>query len=152
MIFPIEPELAALLTGYPTILSWPVQWGDQDAYQHVNNTVYFRWFESARIEYTRRLGLPDTMQTKRVGPILAAISCDYRRQITYPDVVHIGSRISRIGRTSLAMEHALVSEAGRALAAESRSTLVLYDYAASRPVPIPDDLRRAIEAIEGRAL
>src|SRR5436309_7666081 len=118
MTLATEPELAALLSVFATTLSWPVQWGDQDAYQHVNNTVYFRWFESARIEYTRRLGLADSMRTKRIGPILAAISCDYRRQINYPDTVHIGTRVTKIGRTSFVMEHALVSAAGRALAAE----------------------------------
>jgi acyl-CoA thioester hydrolase len=146
----IEPDLAALLTGFPVLISWPVQWGDQDAFQHVNNTVYFRWFETARIDYTRRLGFNEMMRQQKVGPILAAIGCDYRRQITFPDTVHIGSKIVRIGRTSLSMEHALVSQASRGIAAESKSILVLYDYAAGRPVPIPDEIRRAIEAIEGK--
>jgi acyl-CoA thioester hydrolase len=148
----LDPDLAALLTGFPVLISWPVQWGDQDAYQHVNNTVYVRWLETARIDYTRRLGLGEMMRQKQIGPILAALSCDYRRQVTFPDTIHIGSKITRIGRTSFAMENALVSQASRALVAESKSTLVLYDYAGSRPVPIPDEVRRAIEAIEGKPL
>ena len=148
----IDPDLAVLLSGFPVITSWPVQWGDQDAYQHVNNTVYFRWFETARIDYTRRLGLSDMMRAKKIGPILAAIGCDYRRQITYPDTVWIGSRITKIGRTSLAMEHSLVSQTNRAISAEGKSTLVLFDYVANVPVPIPDEVREAIAKIEAKVL
>jgi acyl-CoA thioester hydrolase len=148
----LDPDLAALLSGFPVITSWPVQWGDQDAYQHVNNIIYFRWFETARIDYTRRLGLSEMMRVKKVGPILAAIGCDYRRQITYPDTVWIGSKITKIGRTSVAMEHVLVSQANRAVSAEAKSTLVLFDYVANRPVPIPDEVREAIAGIEGKVV
>jgi acyl-CoA thioester hydrolase len=112
--------------------------------------VFFRWFETARIAYTTRLGLKGMMHTDRVGPILASITCDYRRQVTFPDVVLVGSRVSRIGRTSFGMDHSLVSVAGRATAAEGRSTIVVYDYAASIPVPVPAPIRQAIETLEGR--
>ena len=92
------------------------------------------------------------MRAHQVGPILASIACDYRRQITFPDTVHVGSRVTRIGRTSFAMEHALVSASGRAVAAEGRSTLVVFDYNANTPVPVPDDVRLAIAGLEGKTL
>jgi acyl-CoA thioester hydrolase len=148
----MDPEIAALLIELPVVVTLPVQWGDQDAYLHVNNTVYFRWFESARIAYTLRLGFGESMRQRKVGPILAAISCDFRRQITFPDTVHVGSRITRIGRTSFSLDHVLVSEANRAVAAEARSTIVVFDYTAGRPVPVPDDIRQAISALEGKSL
>ena len=148
----IDPELAALLAGFPVVVSLPVQWGDQDAFQHVNNTVYFRWYETGRIAYTTRLGLYESMRTTRVGPILASISCDYRRQLTFPDTVYVGSRVVRIGRTSIAMEHALVSTSARVVAAEGRSTLVVFDYNQNRPVPVPDNIREAIAVLEGKVL
>ena len=148
----LDPAIAALLADFPVIITWPVQWGDMDAYRHVNNTVFFRWFETARIAYTTRLGLKTMMIRDQVGPILAAIACDYRRQIVYPDTVVIGSRVSRIGRTSFGMDHALVSAAQTAIAAEARSTIVVFDYAANTPVPVPDEIRRAIADIEGRPL
>ena len=148
----MDPELAAMLAGFPVVTTLPVQWGDQDAFQHVNNTVYFRWFESARIDYTRRLGLADMMSTQQVGPILAAIACDYRRPLVFPDTVHVGSRVVRIGRTSFAMEHTLVSVANGAVAAEGRSTIVVFDYKTSTPVPVPDSIRKAISALEGKPL
>lgn len=148
----IDPDLIALLTGFPVVIDWPVQWGDMDAYLHVNNTVFFRWFESARIAYTTRLGLKEMKNRDQIGPILASVACDYRRQITYPDTVVIGSRISKIGRTSFAMDHALVSVAQRVVAAECRSTIVVLNYSTNTPIPVPDNIRQAIAEIEGRPL
>lgn len=149
----MDPELSALLADFPVVITLPVQWGDQDALQHVNNTVYFRWYESGRIAYTSRLGLMGEMlKTRKIGPILAAIACDYRRQITFPDTVHVGTRVRRIGRTSLAMDHLIVSTVHRAVAAEARSTLVVFDYNEGVPTPVPDAMRAAIASIEGRSM
>jgi acyl-CoA thioester hydrolase len=148
----IDPELAGLLSAYPVTITLPVQWGDQDALQHVNNTVFFRWFESVRIAYWGRTGMDTRMRETRVGPIMAAVACDFRRQVTYPDTVLVGARVARIGRTSVAMEYAAVSASARAVAAEGRSTVVVFDYNAGTPVPVPDEIRLAMEAIEGRAL
>ncbi len=144
------PKLGESLCDYPLVLTWPVQWGDQDAFQHVNNTVYFRWFESARIAYAERVGLTELMSTQKIGPILASITCHYRLPITYPDTVQIGSRISRIGRTSFTLDHLLLSVAADAVAAHGTSTIVLYDYNSTRPHPVPETIRKAIETVEGR--
>ena len=84
-----------------------VQWGDQDAFGHVNNVVYFRWFESARIEYFRHAGLAHVMSNQGIGPILASIKCDFKRQLTYPDSLQVTASIASIGRTSLKMTHLL---------------------------------------------
>ena len=146
----MDPELAGLLAEFPVTITLPVQWGDQDAFQHVNNTVYFRWFESARIAYWGRIGMDAMMRERRVGPILAAVACDYRRQVTFPDTVHVGARVARIGRTSVGMEYAVISAGENAVAAEGRSTIVVFDYEANTPVPVPGSIRAAIEALEGR--
>ena len=146
----MHPEIERLREAYHVWISLPIQWGDQDAFGHVNNTVYLRCFESARIAYGRQVILGD-MEGKAVGPILAAISCQYRRQLTFPDTVHVGARITRIGRSSLAMEHRLISESLQAIAAEGDSTLVSFDYAAQKTVPLPADVRARIEALERRA-
>ncbi|HET6882902.1 MAG TPA: thioesterase family protein [Pirellulales bacterium] len=145
-------EIAEPLADFPVVIAWPVQWGDQDAFGHVNNTVYFRWCESARIEYLDKLGLSDLMQTEGIGPILAAISCNYRRPVTYPDQVQIGARITRIGGRSLTMEHRIYSETQRQVAADSTSTIVVYDYNRQASHAVPDDIRKKIELLEGKSL
>jgi acyl-CoA thioester hydrolase len=141
----------AALADYPLVIALPVQWGDQDAFGHVNNVVYFRWFESARIAYIQQAGIEYSEGGTGVGPILATINCHYRRQLNFPDTVHVGSRIGRLGRTSMTVHHAVFSESQQQLVADGDSVVVLFDYAAGRPVRIPDDLRRQIEAFEGRS-
>jgi acyl-CoA thioester hydrolase len=140
------------LAEFPVVIEVPVWWGDMDAFQHVNNTVFLRWFESARIAYTTRLGLPELYRTRKIGPILASVTCHFRRQVQFPDTVRVGARIERIGRTSLTMTHAVASQALGAVAAEGTSAIVVFDYRAGRPFPVPDDLRASIEALEGRPL
>jgi acyl-CoA thioester hydrolase len=140
-----------LLVGYPVTITIPVQWGDQDAFGHVNNVVYFRWFESARIAYFQRVGIMKHQGAGQVGPILAAASCDYRRSIEFPDSVRVGIRSTRVGRTSIGFAHRIVGLGNKALAAEGTSTTVFYDYTARRPEPVPDEIRRAIEELEGLA-
>lgn len=147
-----SPEIDALLDGFPVVVVFPVQWGEQDAFGHVNHVVYFRWYESSRIAYAQRVGLMDMHRSRRVGPILASVSNDYRRQLTFPDTVHVGVRASRVGRASIAMEHRIVSRSQLALAAEGTSTLVVFDYQANKPHPVPDVVRQAIEDLEGRSL
>jgi acyl-CoA thioester hydrolase len=142
----------ALLAGFSVAIAIPVQWGDQDAFAHVNNVVFFRWFESARIAYFRRIGLIKHLDGGQVGPILAAATCDYRRSIVFPDTVRVGIRATRIGRTSIGLEHRIVSEGLKAVAADGTSTTVVYDYAAGRSHPVPDSVRTAIAELEGRAM
>jgi acyl-CoA thioester hydrolase len=140
------PELA----DHPLNIAIPVQWGDQDAFGHVNNVVHFRWMESARIAYFASL-LPGTATTNQgVGPILASIKCDFRRQLKYPDTIQVSASITRIGRTSMSMVHRVYSEQQRALVSEGDSVIVMFDYTAQKPAPVPDAFRAKIEALEGR--
>ena len=148
----LPSNIAEPLANFPVVIWLPVQWGDQDAFGHVNNTVYFRWCESARIEYLDKLGLRDPKEAEGIGPILAAISCNYRRPVTFPDQVQVGAQITRLGRSSLTMEHRIYSETQQQLVADATSTLVIYDYHRQASQPIPDDIRKRIEQLEGRAL
>jgi acyl-CoA thioester hydrolase len=137
------------LADWPVAIEIPVQWGDQDAFQHVNNTVYLRWFESSRIAYTRKLGLWELLEKDGIGPILASTKIDYRRPLMFPDTVKVGSRVVKVGRTSLTLEHCVVGLASNVVAAEGVAVIVLYDYKKAEPTPIPDVIRQRIETIEG---
>jgi acyl-CoA thioester hydrolase len=145
-----EQKLKSLLAGYPVVIVQPVQWGEQDALGHVNNVAYFRWYESARIAYFLKIGLMEMHKHERIGPILASVANDYRRQVNYPDTVHVGVRVTRIGRSSLDMEHAIFSQNDDALVAEGRSTLVVFDYQTNKSHPVPARIRHAIEGLEGK--
>lgn len=145
---PEWPELA----GFPVLLELPVLWGDMDPLQHVNNTRFFRWFESSRVAYLDR-AIPGTgLLPKGVGPILAAINCNYRKQVVYPDTITVGARVTRLGNSSFTMQHHVISHRHGKLAAEGDSIIVMFDYEAQRPVRISAEVREAIEALEQRSL
>lgn len=139
-----------LLPDYRVAITLPVQWGDMDAMGHVNNVVFFRWFESSRVAYLDRIAFE--WGDGGLGPILASVKCDYRRQLNFPDTVTIGSRVTRLGRSSFSMVHAVLSTEQQAIVAEGDSTIVVFDYAANASVPIPPAMRDAIAELEGPLL
>jgi len=142
----------AALAGYPVVVAITVEWGDQDSFAHVNNTVYLKWCETARVEYLVRIGMWEMIKSKGQGPILASLTCDYRQPVVFPDTIQVGARVTMIGKSSFRMEHALVSMAQDVKVAESDSTLVFIEYEKGKSLPLAEHLRRAIEQLEGRPL
>src|SRR5438132_14299798 len=119
---------AGLLAGYPVVVTQPVVWGDMDYYRHVNNTVYFRYFENARLEYFRRLGWFEFERDTGIGPIFAATQARFRRPLTYPDTVASAVRIAAVAGDRFTMEYRLVSYQLADIAAEGQGTVLSYHY------------------------
>jgi len=142
---PVPPELA----DFPAVVTLPVQWGDQDAFGHVNNAVPLRWFETSRIAYLEQCGLGRMMSGSGLGPIVASITCNYRRPIFYPDSVHVGTRLASLRRSSMTLAHAVYSRSQSVLATEGETVVVFFDYEANRPRRVPDEVREKIEAFDG---
>jgi acyl-CoA thioester hydrolase len=141
----------ALLAGYPVVVEQAVAWGEMDAYQHVNNVVYFRYFENSRLEYFRRLDWLAMQNDTGVGPILASTHARFRKPLTYPDDILIGARISEVGEDRLKMEHRIISRRLNAVATEGEGIIVTFDYAHGVKAPVPDELRRRIAELEATA-
>ncbi len=141
----------ALLAGYPVVVEQAVAWGDMDAYQHVNNVVYFRYFENSRLEYFRRLDWLAMQNDTGVGPILASTHARFRKPLTYPDEILIGARISEVGQDRLTMEHRIISRRLGAVTSEGEGIIVTFDYACGAKAPVPDVLRQRIMALEATA-
>jgi acyl-CoA thioester hydrolase len=121
-----------------------VAWGDMDAFKHVNNTVFLRWFETARIAWLDHVGFPDV--DGGLGPILKTASVVYESPVTYPDTVRAKVRTKRVGTSSVTLEYEVTSEAQKgALVATGETVVVLVDYARGAKVALPDDLRARIE-------
>jgi len=137
-----------LLEGYSVVIEIPVVWGEMDAFQHVNNVVYFRYFEDARIAYYERLNILDLMARIGVGPILAATSCRFRMPLTYPDKVLVGAKVSNIEQDRFMMNHIVVSTRLKNVAAEGDAVVVIFNYRENKKAIIPDELRRLIQDIE----
>lgn len=137
-------DAEALLAHYPVRVSVPVAWGEMDAFGHVNNVVYFRYFENARIELLRRIGFVDNQE---IGPILASTHCRFRRPVTYPDQLLVGVRITEVEEDRFTIEYRLASEALGEVAAEGGGVVVSYDYQAGQKAPLPRAVREAIDAM-----
>ncbi|HZH29610.1 MAG TPA: thioesterase family protein [Pyrinomonadaceae bacterium] len=140
-----------LLKTYPVVIELPVAWGEMDALRHVNNIVYFRYFESARMAYFTRLRIWDYMNETGIGPILASTECKFRLPLVYPDTVSVGTRISGVEADRFVMKYIVVSHAHAKVAAEGAGLIVSYDYRALRKTTLPDEIKRRIEALEESA-
>jgi len=136
------------LEGFPVVVDLPVAWGEMDAFQHVNNVAYFRYFESARIVYSEKLGLHQYKEQTGIGPILGSTSCRYRLPLSYPDTVSVGTKIIGMEEDRFTMQYVVVSRRHGKVAAEGDAVIVMYDYRAGRKTAIPEEIRKRILAAE----
>lgn len=143
-----DDTIRELTKDFPVVMETDVRWGDMDAFNHVNNVSYLRYFESGRIAYFEALELADFFGTDGVGPILAETSCRYRFPLTYPDRVSVGVRSEQLGEDRFTQQYILVSHRHGRVAATGDGTIVTFDYTANSKAPIPDRVRQRIEALE----
>jgi acyl-CoA thioester hydrolase len=140
--------MKAMLDSYPVVIEIPIGWGDMDAFQHVNNVVYFRHFESARIAYFDRIRFMAVMNATGIGPILASTRCRFKIPLTYPDRVSVGAKVDRMEQDRFVMKYTVVSHEHRAVAATGEGLLVTFDYRNNRKTQIPDEIRKTIRDLE----
>jgi len=139
---------AERLAAYPVVIELAVMWGEMDAFNHINNIVYFRYFEQCRLEYCRRVGWTEFTATTGVGPILAQVEARYRKALRYPDTIAVGARVINVTDDRFTMEHLIVSRALGAVATEGKGVIVAYDYAAQKKALLPGDVRQRIAELE----
>jgi len=128
-------------------VEFPLHWGEMDALGHVNNIVYFRYFETARISYFERTGIQHSGDV-HIGPILASTSCRFRRPLAFPDRIHVGAKVTEIGADRFTMEYAVTSERLDAIAATGEGIVVSFDYRAGRKHPLPETWRERMIALD----
>jgi acyl-CoA thioester hydrolase len=119
------------------------RWMDNDVYGHVNNVVYYSWFDTAVNGWLLEAGLLDFVADKVIG-LVVETSCTYFESIAYPDAVECGLAIERLGRTSVTYRVAIFRPAETKAAAQGRFTHVYVERATQRPVPVPDRAHAAM--------
>jgi acyl-CoA thioester hydrolase len=137
-----------VLAHCPVLIETPVAWGEMDAFQHVNNIVYLRYFESGRMAYFERLKFIEFMDQTGIGPILASVQCKFKMPLTYPDMVSIGTRISKIDPDRFTMEYLVVSHKYQKVAAQGEGVIVSFNYRENKKTDLPQELRRRIMSLE----
>lgn len=141
-----------LLEGYPVVIEQVVDWGDMDSYAHVNNVVYFRYFENARIEYFRHLDWLTHVKTTGLGPILASTQARFRRAVVFPATLLVGAKVTNRERDRFTLAHRIVNPATNEAVTEGESLVVSYDYRKGEKAAIPEEIVRRIEILEGRPI
>jgi acyl-CoA thioester hydrolase len=116
------------IRGFRSVIEIPVAWGDMDAAQHVNNTVYLRYGETSRIEFLRACEID--FDIKGSGVILGEINCKYKFPLTFPDKVWVGTRamLDTIEDHSFWTEQIIVSQKHNRISAIILAKLVYYDF------------------------
>lgn len=132
------------LAEFAVIYQQPIEWGDMDAFGHVNNVEYYRYAQSARIDYLQRLD----MFNEKSYTVLAQSSCQYLRPVVFPDTLWIGIRAKKVGNTSLTHEYVYFSEKQQAVVAILESVIVFFDEKGENKKPISDDEREKIRQLE----
>jgi len=137
-----------ILERFPVQLEIPIAWGEMDAFQHVNNLVYLRWFESARMAYFENCRYQDVMLESSIGPILRDSRIRYRIPLTFPGNVISATRITRLEEDRFTMEHLVYSLEHDAVAAEGDAVIVCVDYQQNQKAAVPQMYRDLIMEME----
>lgn len=139
------------IDNFNVIEKYLVHWGDMDAANHVNNLIYLKWAESARVAYCEKADINLSFHRGTIGPILAWQDCKYIFPMTYPDTAIIGVRASEVQEDRIFIESAIFSEKHQRIVALSKQSIIPYDYGQLRKAPIPAIWIKSIEEIEGVA-
>ncbi len=136
------------LNDFTIKVSLPVQWGDMDAANHVNNAVYMRWVESARLAYFTKMGMDTSFRGQDAGPILAWQDCKYIFPVTYPDTVIVGARTLQVEADRFRMECGIFSEKHDRLVAIAKQVIVPYNFKQLQKTTMPEAWLLGIDRIE----
>lgn len=136
------------LTDFPVVLDINVAWGEMDAFQHVNHTHFFRYFESARVDYFARVKLPEFMENYGKGPILAATDAKFFAPVSYPDTLSVGVRLAELSEGRMVHEYAVFSKTHQRIVAKGQSNLAFFDFKTNQPCAIPQGLADNMTALQ----
>ena len=122
------------------------RWSDNDAYGHVNNVVYYSWFDTAVNAWLIEAGLLDVQKGDPIG-LVVETGCRYERPLSYPETVEIGIAVERIGRSSVSYGLGVFAPGSDDAAAQGHFVHVYVDRRHRRPTEIPAEWRRALEGL-----
>lgn len=133
---------------YPCIIELPVQWGEMDAFNHVNNVLYFRYFESSRLALFEKTSMMSDMPKTDIGPILAETSCRYRRPLNYPDRIHVGTRVSEISEFGFTQDYAIYSKELDDISTLATSRVTMLNYKTGERIKIEGPLLKSLVELQ----
>ncbi len=124
------------------VTKMPIRWGDMDAYGHVNNTVYFRYMEQARVEWIEEMKVP--VRPGGEGPVIINAACTFLKPMNYPGVVEVRTYVGAVGRSSCQTYVDMLID--DEVYAEGAAKVVWMDTQTGKSVPLPEHVRAVLEA------
>ena len=124
------------------------RWADNDAYCHVNNTVYYQWFDTAVNAWLIEAGLLDVAMGDPIG-LVVETGCRYARPLSYPEPVEVGLAVEQLGRSSVRYRLGVFAKGAEEAAAEGFFVHVYVDRRARRPIELPQAWREKLETFAG---
>jgi acyl-CoA thioester hydrolase len=135
--------------AYKHFITITTRWMDNDVYRHINNVVYYSFFDTAVNEYLMRQGVLD-LDKSPVVSLVVDTGCQFFSPIAFPDTVHCGLRVAQLGTSSVRYEIGIFRNDEALAAAQGHFVHVACDRTTQRPVAMPDDLRRALEVLRNQ--
>jgi acyl-CoA thioester hydrolase len=140
-----EPRATAR-ADWPHLVAIPTRWMDNDVYGHVNNVVYYSFFDTAVNQFLIERGVLDIHNGEVVGFVVDS-GCSYFSSISFPDVVHVGIRVAKLGNSSVRYELAIFRNDEQAAAAAGHFVHVYVERSSNRSVSIPAPVRAALATL-----
>jgi len=137
--------MQSFIEQHPIHTKINVAWGEMDALQHVNNVVYFRYFETARIDFFNQINLLEDLQKTGVGPVISENNARYKRPVTFPDTVLVGVTISDIQADRFMMHYNVFSQAPNALTTIASSQVVMFNFKTGKKANLSEPLLAALK-------
>jgi acyl-CoA thioester hydrolase len=131
---------------YRTFRRIGTRWADNDVYGHVNNVVYYSWFDTAVNAHLIEQGVLDIHSGPVIG-LVVETQCHYFAPLAFPETVHAGLRVAHLGTSSVRYEVGLFAEGGEMSAACGHFVHVYVDRDTRRPVPLPESLKKTLETL-----
>ena len=133
-------------SAYPVFRPITTRWADNDVYGHVNNVVYYSWFDTAVNAHLIDQGVLDIHAGGTIGLVIET-QCNYFAPLAFPQTVEAGIRVARLGGSSVRYEVGLFAQGEPLSAAAGHFIHVYVDRETRRPVPVPDALRQVLQAL-----
>ncbi|WP_066709239.1 acyl-CoA thioesterase [Curvibacter delicatus] len=133
-------------SAYKAFRPISTRWMDNDVYGHVNNVVYYSWFDTAVNAHLIEQGALDIHQGETIGLVIET-QCNYFASLAFPQAVEAGIRVARLGNSSVRYEVGLFAEGEELAAAQGHFVHVYVDRQTRRPVTLPEKLRTVLETL-----
>ena len=139
-----QPEPRSAYRAFRTI---GTRWADNDVYGHVNNVVYYSWFDTAVNAHLIEQGALDIHAGSTIGLVIET-QCNYFEPLAFPENVEAGIRVSKLGASSVRYEVGLFAQGAAQMAARGHFIHVYVDRETRRPAPLPEKLRTLLETLQ----